>query len=237
MLMAQGGNMIGLRFGSQQFIRSKTSTVADFAGQYSTNSLKARLYTAEVSFLHPIKGRQFLRLRAGIQSSGQRSENTFMNPVFSQNGKTNVNNNLYLLGGGIGRTIAFDKFLFQYGADMSLAFRFPFQGHTTYEYERFADSSFVQTEYRNHYPGGWEPGIGIFFGLQWNIAKHLYLGMEGQFSFYALIQDVETKRTTESYDRSGNMIGQTIERYRYRITGISVPWRISPPSIQFNYQF
>ncbi|MBP6639011.1 MAG: hypothetical protein KAY96_02390 [Bacteroidia bacterium] len=235
--MAQNPAMIGIRLGSQQIRSSNWINTHDLAQANGTNRQKLKLINIEANYQRQIGVKQFLRFHAGIHINSQKGEGTSANPVSTQSIQSNNQNIGYSLATGIGRSLVFDKFLFQYGLDLTFAFSFPSQSFTTSDYERLSDSFFVRTEFRNYSPGVWGPGLGTFFGLQWNFAPHLYLGLEGRFSFGARFRNFETKRTIDSYDRQGNLTSQIVERDGYRTLYVSTSWWISPPAILLNYQF
>jgi hypothetical protein len=193
--------------------------------------------TLEASYQHRSASKKFWRIHGGIQHMGQKGQLIFLNPISADSGGAQLNRTLYFVAFGMGRSLAFDKFVFQYGLDLTCAFSFPYQSLAIYEYEDLADSSFLRFESRNFYPAGWGPGIGAFFGLQWNFADRFLLGLEGRFVLSALFLNNETKRTTDSYDRQGNLIGHTVDRENNRTTSIAFPWQVSPPAVVLNYRF
>lgn len=235
--MSQNTPMIGIRLGSQHIQSRKSVYMHDRSGAYGTSNLKIQILTVEAIYQRAIGSKQFIRIHGGIQTYSEKGKSTFANPVFTEAGHGTFRNMGYFLAVGIGRSLAFDKFVFQYGLDFSFAFSFPSHSEATYDYEQLADSSFVRSVSRNYYPGVWGPGLGTFFGLQWNFAPHFYLGLEGRFLFSAIISNVETKRTTDTFDRQGNLVSHVIVGDNIRTVSFAAPSTLSPPAILFNYRF
>lgn len=234
---AQVDNMIGLRFGSQQAIWSKR-IASDSLSQSNFNSkIRQQRFNVEASYLHPLGAKQYLRFRAGVHLTAQKGLQSFLNPVNSNNLNTKSFRAGCILAFDIGRSIKFDKFLFQYGAGLSFAFAPPSQAHTTEESVHFPDSVYTRTEYRIYTPGVWGPGVGTFFCLQWNFAPHFYLGLEGQVSFGLRLLNDETKFTIDTYDRQGNLISHRAEVDSYSGFILGGSFWLSAPAILLNYRF
>ncbi len=235
--MAQNGSMVGLRLGAQHIQTSHQVLTNDRLGQLSTLNSKRKVIAIEANYLHHIDAKKFMRVSAGMQLFSQKGQSTFSNPVFSSVGGGNVSFATYFLQLGMGRFLDFDKFVLQYGAEVSTAFSFPYQSLAIHETERNQDSSYSRIEVRNYFPGSLIPGVGAFIGLQWNFAPHFYLGLEERFQLSARIINVETKWVRDIYDRNGVLTDQRVERDHIRALTFQSPSYVSPPAILLSYRF
>jgi hypothetical protein len=235
--MAQNGSMLGIRLGSQQIQTSHRIITNDQTGQLSTLNSKTKVITIEANYLHHIDAKKFIRVSAGTQLLSQKGQSTFSNPVFSSVGGVHVSFATYFIQLGMGRFHAFDKFILQYGAEVSTAFAFPYQSLAIYETELFQDSSYRRFEVRNYFPGSFIPSAGAFIGLHWNFAPHFFLGLEERFQVSARILNVETKSVRDTYDGNGVLTNHQVEKDRIRALTFYSPSYVSPPAILLTYRF